>query len=263
MPFRHHILGSPAIIAILALVCGMPRTSAQGAPAGGQRAPASPRAVGAIAQLTGTCPDLTFVLSGVTVHASAATKFENGGCADLKDGVQTGAMGPKRADGSIDAARVRIGVSSPAPAATAPPRAQGPVSALTGRCPALTFTLSGTSVTTSATTRYQGGACEDLKEGVRAGATGTKDPSGAIAAANVRIFPPPPPVVNGTISGSSGSCPALTFTLANTTIHTTDKTQFAGGTCADVKDGVRASARGPKAADGSLTAEAVRLPPAK
>ena len=277
MPSRHHTLGSLVIIAILALVCSTPRTSAQVAPAGGQGAAANARAVGAIGQLTGTCPDVTFVLSAVTIHLSDKTKFDSGGCADLKDGVQTGAMGAKRTDGSIDATRVRIGVTSAPPAQPAP-RAQGQVSGLTGTCPAVSFRLGDTAVTTSDKTRFVGGKCEDVKEGLRIGATGPKDAGGTMTAATVRVGPATPPAagrgaapgtptgetrVSGLVASMTGTCPALTFVLGNTTVHTTDKTRFEGGQCSDVKDGVRAGIAGPRAADGSITATMARLAPGK
>jgi hypothetical protein len=272
MPSRQHILGSLAIIAILILAC-----SSLVAPAGAQGAAANARAIGPVGQLTGSCPDVTFVLSGVTVHATAATKFENGTCADLKDGVQTGAMGTKRADGSIDATRVRLGVTAAAPAPPAP-RAQGPVAGLTGTCPALSFKLADTAVTTNDKTRFVGGKCEDVKEGLRIGATGPKDASGTMAAATVRVGPATPTAagrlaapgaptaetrVQGVVVSMTGTCPALTFTVGNTTVHTTDKTRFEGGQCSDVKDGVRAGIAGPRADDGSITATMARLAPGK
>ena len=264
MPSRHRFLGLLGVIAILAVaVAAFGQGAAQGTAA-------NARAIGQVGQLSGSCPEVTFVLSGVTVHAGAATKFENGTCAELKEGVQTGAMGIKRADGSIDATRVRLGVTSAPAAAPAQPRAQGAVSGLTGTCPALSFKLGDTAVTTNDKTRFVGGTCGDVKDGARIGAMGPTDASGAMTAAAVRVGPPATAAtgrgaapaearLQGAVGSMSGACPALTFMLGTTTVHTTDKTRFEGGQCSDVKDGARAGVAGPRAADGSITATMMRL----
>jgi hypothetical protein len=230
----------------------------------------APRAVGTVGQLTGTCPAVTFVLSGTTVHTSDKTVFEVGTCADLKDGVRAGAMGPKRLDGSIDAERIRVAGTPPAPGPRPepPPHVGGIVASLTGACPALTFVLSGTTVRTTASTVFEGGTCADLKDGMRAGAAGPKGTDGAIEARHVRMAnapgprpnPGPPPLM-GTVGSLTGACPALTFVLSGTTVHTTDKTVFGPGACSDVKEGKPAGAIGPKRADGSIDAEHVRVRP--
>jgi hypothetical protein len=216
--------------------------------------PPPPSVGGMVASLTGTCPALSFVLSGTTVHLSATTRFEGGTCADIKEGVRAGATGTKRPDGSIDAVQVRI---APPP----PPSVGGMVASLTGTCPALSFVLSGTTVHLSATTRFEGGTCADIKEGVRAGATGTKRPDGSIDAVQVRIAPPPPPSVGGMVASLTGTCPALSFVLSGTTVHLSATTRFEGGTCADIKEGVRAGATGTKRPDGSIDAVQVRIAP--
>lgn len=212
--------------------------------------------VGTVGQSSGACPDLTFVLAGVTIHLSSTTRFESGACSDVKDGVRAGAIGTKNADGSINAVRVKI-----APALPPLTHVEGTISGLGGTCPALTFTLSGTTVHTTDKTRFEGGTCADVKEGGRAGAAGPKDAGGAITAEHVKIVPPPPPHAAGAVTALGGTCPALTFTLSGTIVHTTDKTVFEGGTCADVKEGARAGAVGPKAADGSITADRVKIAP--
>ncbi len=222
-------------------------------PPGTQGAGVDRPVVGTVGSVTGTCPAVTFVVSGVTVHVTANTAYESGSCADLKDGVTAGAIGSKISDGSVEARRVKIGPATP------PPHVEGAVTGLIGTCPALTFTLAGTTVHTTDRTRFEGGSCADVKEGARAGAAGPKDSTGAIVAQMVKIAPPPPPHVEGPVAGLTGACPALTFTLSGTTVHTTDKTVFEGGTCADVKEGVRAGAIGPKDASGAITAERVRL----
>jgi len=212
--------------------------------------------VGTVGQSSGACPDLTFVLANVTIHLSSTTRFESGACSDVRAGVRAGAIGTKNADGSINAVRVKI-----APALPPLTHVEGTISGLGGICPALTFTLSGTTVHTTDKTRFEGGTCADVQNGARAGAIGSKGDDSVIAAERVKIAPPPPPSAAGPVTSLSGTCPALIFTLSGTIVHTTDKTVFEGGACADVKEGARAGAAGPKAADGSITADRVKIGP--
>jgi hypothetical protein len=218
--------------------------------------------VGIVAKVSGTCPDLTFVLSGVTIHLAAATKIEGGVCADIKEGMRAGAIGTKRTDGSVDAQRVKIGPPPPLPVT-------GIVASLAGACPNLTFVLDGVTIHTSGKTVFEGGACGDLKNGMRAGAIGPKQSDGSVDAEHVKMAatpppPPPPPgsTVGGIVGSLAGACPSVTFIVSGTTVRTSSRTVFEGGTCSDLKDGVRAGAMGPKASDGSIDAEKVKFPPA-
>jgi len=184
----------------------------------------------------------------------------------VKEGVRAGAIGPKNANGAIVADHVKI---APPP----PPAVSGAVTALSGTCPTLTFTLSGTTVHTTDKTVFEGGTCADVKEGVRAGATGAKDANGAITADRVKIGPPPMPAVSGTVASTSGTCPLLTFVVntpattgaaaAATTVRVSDKTHFEGGSCADIAVGRKLGAMGPKASDGSIDAQTVKIAPPK
>jgi hypothetical protein len=70
--------------------------------------PPLPAVTGTISALAGSCPNVTFVLSGTTVRTSDKTRFEGGACGDIKDGVRAGVMGPKNTDGSINAQLVKI-----------------------------------------------------------------------------------------------------------------------------------------------------------
>jgi hypothetical protein len=208
--------------------------------------------VGVVSRVSGACPDLTFVLSGVTIHVSSGTSFEGGGCSDLKGGMRAGALGRQRADGSIDARRVKVG-------ATPPPPVTGIVASLSGACPALTFVLDGVTVRTGSITVFEGGTCSDLENGMRAGAIGPGAADGVLKAEHVRIAPAPLPAVSGTIASVSGTCPVLAFVIEQTRVHTSAKTVFDGCVCADVIVGVRGGAMGPRRTDGSIDAEKVRI----
>ena len=290
MPSRRYSLCLLAVIAAFVVACGhgsqspaptaptaapsssttatidLTVTTAAGTPGAGATAPV----VGTVSNLTGACPDVTFVLSGVTIHVTAATKFESGACADIQNGVRAGAIGQKNDKGIIEAVRVKVGAATTTPKPPATPPVTGAVSGVTGSCPTLTFTLSGTTVHTTDKTVFEGGTCADVKEGARAGAMGPKDASGAITADRVKIGPPPMPIVTGTVASTSGTCPLLTFVVSSpattgaataTTVRVSDKTRVEGGTCADIVAGVRIGATGPKATDGAIDAQVVKIGP--
>lgn len=66
-------------------------------------------AVGSVTGLSGTCPTISFTLGQTAVRTNADTRFDQGSCADVKNGVDAGAAGAKQSDGSITAARVHLG----------------------------------------------------------------------------------------------------------------------------------------------------------
>ena len=67
--------------------------------------------------------------------------------------------------------------SVPRPTPSAPPRTTetivtGQVSALSGTCPAIAFTVAATKVVTSATTRFEDRECRDIANGTAVRVTG-------------------------------------------------------------------------------------------
>ncbi len=71
-------------------------------------APPPPETVtGAVSSLDGTCPTLTFVVSGRTVHTTSATDFQGGSCNALADGNDVTVEGVEETDNSITATVVR------------------------------------------------------------------------------------------------------------------------------------------------------------
>jgi hypothetical protein len=77
---------------------------------------------------------------------------------------------------------------APPPAPTPPPVAvdfEGRVSGVTGTCPALSFSVSGTPVVTSQGTEFRSGACRDLSGGDRVRVRGLRGPDGVVAATRI------------------------------------------------------------------------------
>jgi len=63
---------------------------------------------GAVSALDGSCPGVTFMLQATKVTASAATTYEHGSCATLKNTLRVEVKGAKAADGSVAATRISI-----------------------------------------------------------------------------------------------------------------------------------------------------------
>jgi hypothetical protein len=63
----------------------------------------------------------------------------------------------------------------------------GPLSGLTGTCPAMRFTVEGRIVTTSSETEFRGGNCSQLVNGLRVEVDGDQQSNGTIAARDVRL----------------------------------------------------------------------------
>jgi hypothetical protein len=135
-------------------------------------------------------------------------------------------------------------------------RPEGPLSNLAGSCPAVTFTVDNTTVSTTPNTRFTGGTCAQLTDGTTVAVDGTLQ-NGALVAADVRTQTSMAHV-HGTVSALEGACPAVTFTVDNTTVSTTPNTRFTGGTCAQLTDGTAVAVDG-TLQDGSVVAAGVEI----
>lgn len=120
-----------------------------------------------VTKVTGTCPDLAFVVGGVVkVVTDANTVFVGGSCATIRTGVKVHVSGDmKTDDGSVIAEKVTI---EDQPGGREGGRLEGVVgTTITGTCPALTFTVKGITVTTSASTKFDNIQCSAIKAGVK------------------------------------------------------------------------------------------------
>jgi hypothetical protein len=215
-------------------------------------------AEGTISGLTGACPTLTFMIGSTKVSTDATTTFDGGTCQQLANGGNADVKGAKQPDGSIKATRVSV-EETPQPE---PTEVEGTISGLTGACPAVTFMIGTTKVTTDSTTTFAGGACQQLANGGKADVRGAKQPDGSIKAARVSVeeVPKPEPTeVEGTISGLTGACPAVSFMIGTTKVSTDSTTKFSDGTCQQLANGGKVEVKGSKQPDGSIKASELRL----
>ena len=129
--------------------------------------------------------------------------------------------------------------------------AEGVVSDLTGRCPNLTFRLNGKTVKTNSATKFDEISCGALANGVRAEVKGITQSDGSILATRVESDDDEDDdrqngerEVEGKISGLTGSCPNLTFTIGSTTVKTSSGTQFKNVACGALANGTEVEADG-------------------
>jgi hypothetical protein len=74
--------------------------------------------------------------------------------------------------------------------------------------------------------------------------------------------PPPPPQtvsLSGTISGFSGACPAISFTVSSTPVFAISSTGYSGGKCNDLKNGKTVTVTGTVQADRRVLASLIAL----
>jgi hypothetical protein len=137
-------------------------------------APTDVQLEGQVSGLTGTCPSLTFGISGTTVMTIASTKTDPG-CAQVVNGAAVAVSGVRQSDGSVTASFVRVERV----------QAAGSIAALQGSCPSITFALGGTAVSTSSATVFDGTACSQLSDGTAVRVDGYRRSDGSIAATSV------------------------------------------------------------------------------
>jgi hypothetical protein len=129
---------------------------------------------GQVSGLTGTCPSLTFSISGTTVMTIASTKTDPG-CAQVVNGAAVAVSGVRQSDGSVTASFVMVERV----------HASGSISARQGSCPSITFALDGSVVSTSSATRFDGRPCSQLADGTTVRIDGYRQSDGSIAATSV------------------------------------------------------------------------------
>lgn len=224
---------------------------------------------GIVSGLAGACPNLTFTLDGVAVSTEASTIYSGSACGEVKNGEKRSVSGPKT-EGRFTARYVSSGESVSAKDKEAEKSEKekekekeltltGKVSGLGGACPAVTFTVSGYTIKTDASTTFSSGAaCSDIKNDASIGLAGTKGADGKVAARYVSVSKSETKAeseitVTGVVSGLTGACPNVKFALDGKYATTTAATIYGGAVaCGDIKNGEKWGAAGTKNAEGLL-----------
>jgi hypothetical protein len=139
----------------------------------------------------------------------------------------------------------------------------GAISGSTGTCPTVTLTVQGTKVTVNSATTFPQTTCADAtKNDANVKVTGTKQSDGSVLATSISLNPPTTTTLTGVISGSTGTCPAVTFTVQSTKVTVNSATTYPSTTCADAtKNSANVKVTGTKQADNSVVATSVALAP--
>jgi hypothetical protein len=214
---------------------------------------------GTATQISGTCPGLTFNIGTTKVTTDGSTFFKQNACASVVEGARVEVKGRPQADGSLLAMQVEIEDDEEDANET---EVKGAVSGLTGACPTPAFSVNGSTVTTSPTTRFEGG-CAAVQNGVTVKVEGTRQANGSIAARKVEIEEDDDDDANeaeikGAVAGLNGACPTPSFTVNGTSVTTTAATRFDDG-CSAVQNGRRVEVKGTRQSNGSVVASRVKI----
>jgi len=147
----------------------------------------------------------------------------------------------------------------------------GIVTGLGGQCPAISFSVSGSPVMTSATTTFDDGACSTIKNGDQLEVEGVKQANNVVMASRVEKKnaddvddddddnPNVPGRVElkGMVAGRTGACPSITFSVGSSTVMTNASTTFDDGTCSTVQNGDQVEVEGVRQANGVVLASRV------
>ena len=96
---RNKRLGSAGLF-VAAVALGGSMVVAPDARAGGNKVE------GTVAEVSGTCPNVRFKIGGQVVATEASTKFDDGACADVKNGRQVEVEGTLQPDATLLAREV-------------------------------------------------------------------------------------------------------------------------------------------------------------
>jgi Domain of unknown function (DUF5666) len=209
---------------------------------------ASTLVTGVIESINATSRSIVVSGTTVSVPSSATVRNRLGSLtfADLQVG-QTVTIQASRSGSTITAMDIFID-NSPGPYVPL----EGQVSGLTGTCPSLMFTISGTTVVTVASTVDSN--CAYIVNGAMVRVNGIRQTDGSVTASEVVVE-----LVQaaGSIAALQGSCPSVTFSLGSTVVSTSPATLFAGRACSQLSNGAVVGVDGYGQSNGSIAATSV------
>lgn len=214
---------------------------------------------GRVTDVQGTCPNITLTVDGLTVKADALTKYvpanRGAGCDQIRVGTRIKVKAVPADGGGYRARLIEIKGHRHFG------EGEGRITRVTGACPDATIYFGDTAVQVNAATTFVGGTCADLAVGVRVQARGFKDDDATANVASWIRFKSRRVEGRSVVTAVSGTCPALSFTVAGVVKVVTDAaTKFEHGTCASIRLGTRVRVKGDmKTDDGEVIAEEVEI----
>ena len=141
---------------------------------------------GVLKAMSGAAPTLVLTVDTTTVRTSSSTQVKRRGdfqtLNELKVGQSLHVIGVRQSNGSLDARLIEIDDD----ATGGEFEIEGALGGLKGTCPAIQFGVNGFSITTSASTTFEGTACSGLKGGTKVNVKGLKQADGSVAATRVK-----------------------------------------------------------------------------
>jgi hypothetical protein len=141
---------------------------------------------GVLKAMSGALPNLVLTVDTTTVRTSSSTQVKRRGdfqtLNELKTGQSLHVVGVRQSNGSIDARLIEIDDD----ATGGEFEIEGALGGLKGTCPAIQFGVNGFSITTSASTTFEGTACSGLTSGTKVKVKGLKQADGSVAATRVK-----------------------------------------------------------------------------
>ena len=141
---------------------------------------------GKVNAMSGGVPNLTLTVGTTIVRTSSGTEVKRRGDVQTLDEIEMGqdvhVIGVRQSDGSIDARRIELRDDETG----AQVEIQGSAGGVQGSCPAITFSVNGYRVQTSAATTYDGITCATMKSGTKVTVKGTSQADNSIAAVSIK-----------------------------------------------------------------------------
>lgn len=132
---------------------------------------------------------------------------------------------------------------------------KGIVQNRTGSCPTISFVIGRTTIVTNAATVFDDDPCSRIANGDRLEVHGTRQSNGSVLARRIEDEDDDDDdedddddrneaELEGTLSGRSGTCPSISFSVSGSSVVTNSSTEFKDGSCNSLTNGNRVRVRG-------------------
>jgi len=138
--------------------------------------------LGTVRNLAGSCPNLTFYIGSDAILTNAQTRFRSLSCGDLSEGTFVEVEGVRQADGRILAREIEVEDELEERQEV---EITGTLSALSGTCPDVSFTVRGRTVRANRATEFEHLSCAALRDGLVVEVKGTAQPDGSVLARRI------------------------------------------------------------------------------
>jgi hypothetical protein len=137
-------------------------------------------------------------------------------------------------------------------------RISGQINQLSSSCPSTSFKVGSKRVSTDASSTFVDRSCSDLRNGAAIEVEGGWSSDGSVIAQRVRGQQElPQSEIRGAISGLTGACPNLSFSVGSQGVITDASTRFKDRECSGIRNGQSVEVHGIQQADRRVLARDV------